>query len=76
VCVSVCVGEGKYRGQLNLLKPTGYLKHQPVSHSATVRSAHSVSMCFAFILKPTATLALYNTNRLVFITEMKIVYCA
>jgi hypothetical protein len=47
---------------LNLLKPTGYLKHQPVSHSTAVRSAHTAAMCFVFVLKPTANLVLYNIN--------------
>jgi hypothetical protein len=38
----------------------------PVEHSTTVCSAHTVSMCFAFISKQTATFALYNANWLVF----------
>jgi hypothetical protein len=28
----------------NLLKPTGYVMHQPVEHSTIVRSAHTVFM--------------------------------
>jgi len=33
----------------NLLKPIGYMMHQQVQHSTTVRSAHTVFMCFVFI---------------------------
>jgi hypothetical protein len=66
---------GKVR---NLLKRTGYLMHQQVSHSKIVHSAHTVFMCFVFtsISERTATFALYNRNVLVFITEIKSVYCA
>jgi len=35
--------------QINLLNPTGYVMHQQVQHSTTVRSAHTVFMCFVFI---------------------------
>jgi len=34
---------------LKLLQPTGYVMHQQVQHSTTVRSAHTVFMCFVFI---------------------------
>ena len=47
-----------------------------VYHSKTVRSAHTVFMCFVFIWEQTATCATYIINWLVFITEMKSVYCA
>jgi hypothetical protein len=33
----------------NLFKPTGHVMHQQVQHSTTVRSAHTVFMCFVFI---------------------------
>jgi hypothetical protein len=33
---------------INLLKSTGYVMHQHVEHSTTVRSAHTVFMCFVF----------------------------
>jgi len=33
-------------------------------------------MCFVFIAEQRVTFALYNINGLVFITEMKSVYCA
>ena len=56
---------------INLLKPTGYVMHQQVWHSTTVRSAHAV-----FIWEQTATCATYSINWLVFITEMKSVYSA
>ena len=59
--------------QFDLLKPTGHVMHQ---HSTTVRSAHTVFMCFVFIWEQTATCATYSINWLVFITEMKSVYCA
>jgi hypothetical protein len=35
--------------QINLSKPTGYIMHQQVKHSTTVRSAHTVFICFLFI---------------------------
>ena len=60
----------------NLLKPTGYVMHQPVWHSTIVRSAHTVFMCFVFFSKQTATCASNAINWLVFITEMKSVYSA
>ena len=50
--------------------------HQPVWHSTTVRSAHTVFMCFVFIWEQTATCATYSINWSVFITEMKSVYSA
>jgi hypothetical protein len=42
----------------------------------TVRSVHTVFMCFVFISEQTATCATYSINWLVFITEMKSVYSA
>jgi len=62
--------------QVNLLKPTGYVMHQQVNHSTTVRSAHTVFMCFVFIWEQTSTCATYSINWLVFIAEMKSVYSA
>ena len=62
--------------KFNLLKPTGLVMHQPVLHSTTVRSAHTVFMCFVFIWEQTAICATYSINWLVFITEMKSVYSA
>ena len=50
--------------------------HHQFTHSTTVRSAHTVFMCFVFIWEQTATCAAYSTNWLVFITEMKSVYSA
>ena len=47
-----------------------------LQHSTTVRSAHIVFLCFVFIWDQTATCATYSINWLVFITEMKSVYCA
>ena len=47
-----------------------------VWHSTTVRSAHTVFMCFVFTSEQTATCFTYSINWLVFITEMKSVYSA
>jgi len=60
----------------NRLKPTGYMTHQQVQNSTTVRSAHTVFMCFVFIWEQTATCATYSINWLGFITQMKSVYSA
>ena len=46
----------------NLLKPTGHVMQQQVQHSTTVRSAHTVFMCFVFIWEQTATCATYSIN--------------
>jgi len=50
--------------------------HQQVEHSTTVRSAHTVFICFVFIWKQTANCATYSINWLAFIREFKSVYCA
>ena len=34
---------------INLSKPTGHVMQQQVLHSTTVRSAHTVFICFVFI---------------------------
>ena len=47
-----------------------------VNIATTVRSAHTVFMCFVFISEQTATCATYCINWLVFITEMESVYSA
>ena len=47
-----------------------------VNIATTVRSAHTVFMCFVFIWEQTATCATYSINWLVFITEMISVYSA
>ena len=39
-------------------------------------SPHSVFMCFVWIWEQTTIISLYNINWLVFLTEMKCVYCA
>jgi hypothetical protein len=51
-----------YEKSFNLLKPTGYVMHQQVQHSTTVRSAHTVFMCFVSICEQTATCAIYSIN--------------
>jgi hypothetical protein len=60
----------------NLLKPTGYAMHQQCTNSRIVCSAYTVFMCFVFIWEQTATCATSIINWLVFITELKSVYCA
>ena len=50
--------------------------HQQVQQSTTVRSAHTVFMCFVFIWEQTATCATWTIKWLVFVTEMKSVYSA
>jgi len=45
------------------------LRAPPVQHSTTVRSAHTVFMCFVFIWEQTATCATYSINWFVFIDE-------
>jgi len=47
-----------------------------VNIATTVRSAHTVFMCFVFISEQTATCATYSINWSVFIAEMKSVYSA
>jgi len=44
--------------------------------SRIVSSADTVFMCFVFISKQTATCATYTIKWLVFITEVKSIYCA
>jgi len=58
----------------NLLKPTGIVDQQ-VSHLRIIHFAHTAFICFVFISEQTVTSAPYNKNWLVFITEMKSVYC-
>jgi len=54
--------------KFNLLKPTGHMMHQHFNIQLTVRSAHTVFMCFVFIWEQTATCATYSINWLVFMT--------
>jgi hypothetical protein len=61
---------------INLLKPTSYVIHQQVKHSRILHSSHTVFMCFTFIPEQMATIAPHKINWLVFITELKSVYCA
>ena len=60
-------------GSLNKAVCASSLK---VNIATTVRSAHTVFMCFVFIWKQTATCATYSINWLVFVNEMKSVYSA
>jgi hypothetical protein len=59
---------------MNLLKPPGCV-HQQLK-SKNLYSDHTVLICFVLISEQTATSAPYNINWLVFITEIKSVYCA
>jgi len=49
---------------------------QQIVHSTTVRSAHTVFVCFVFIREQTTICATYSIKWLVFATEMKSVYSA
>jgi len=60
----------------NLLKPTGHVMLHQFNIQQLLRSANTVFMCFVFICEQTATCGTYIINGLVFITEMKSVYCA
>jgi len=50
--------------------------HQQVEQSKTVHFANTVFMCCVFISEQTTTFALDDIKCLVFITNMKSVYCA
>ena len=50
--------------------------HQPFNIQQLYVLPHTVFMCFVFIWEQTAACATYIMNCLVFITEMKSVYCA
>jgi len=50
-----------------------------VHHQFNIQQLYALPtliMCFLFISEQTATCATYSINSLVFITEMKSVYCA
>ena len=65
----------KFYGKFNLSKPTGHMMQQQFNVQQ-LYSAHTVFMCFVFIWEQTPTCATYSIKWLVFITEMKSVYCA
>ena len=60
---------------INILKPTGYVMHQQFNIQQ-LYVLPTLYLCFVFIWEQTATSATYSINWLVFITEMKSVYCA
>ena len=62
-----------WTGSLNKVVCASSVK---VNIATTVRSAHTVFMCFVFIWEQTATCVTYSINWLVFIIEMKSVYSA
>jgi hypothetical protein len=62
--------------ELNLLKPSGNFTYYQVQHSKILRGAHIAFICFVRISEQTATFALQNIKRLVFITEAESVYSA
>ena len=78
--VSYCIRNGAVSPPpysfLNVLKPTGHVMHQQFDIQQLYALPHTVFMCFVFIREQTATCATYSLNWLVFITEMKSVYCA
>jgi len=57
------------------LKSTGHVMHQHVLTSRNFTFCHTEFVCFVFIWEQTATCATYSINWLVFITEIKSVYC-
>jgi hypothetical protein len=61
---------------INLLKPTGHVTHQQFNIQQLYVLPTTVFMCLINIWEKTATYATYIINWLVFITEMKSVYCA
>jgi hypothetical protein len=61
---------------LNLLKPTGYVIEPTGLTIKNFTFRHTVFVCFVFISEQITSFVLYNANWLVFITEMKSVYCA
>jgi hypothetical protein len=71
-----CGGTNIVIALLTLLKPTGSVMHKEVWYSRNVLSAHTAFVCFEFISEQAKTSASYNVNWLVFITEIKCVYCA
>ena len=69
--VSTLLGQpsGQY---INLLKSTGHVMHQQFN----IQQLYVLpTLYFVFIWEQTATCATYSINWLVFITEMKNVYC-
>ena len=60
---------------INLLKPTGYVMHQQFNIQQ-LYALPTLYSCFVFIWEQTATCATYSIKWLVFIAEMKSVYCA
>ena len=60
----------------NPLKITGHVIHQQFNIQQLYVLPTTVFMCFVFIWEQTATCATYSINWLVFITQMKSVYCA
>ena len=64
------------RIHFNLLTPTGHVLHQQFNVQQLYALPHTVFICFVFIWEQTATCATCSINWLVFVTEMKSVYCA
>jgi hypothetical protein len=60
-CNAVYIGiDGGISRKIHLINPlklTGHVMHHQFNHSTTVRSAHTVFMCFVFIWEETATCA-------------------
>ena len=61
--------------RINLLKPTGHVMHQQFNIQQ-LYALPTLYLRFVFIWEQTATFVPYSINWLVFITEMKSVYCA
>ena len=60
---------------INLLKPTGHVMHQQFNIQQ-LYALPTLYLCFVFIWEQTATCSTYSKNWLVFVTDMKSVYCA
>jgi len=71
-----CQSRCAYSSTANTLNPSTFMMHHLVQRSTTVRSAHIIVIYIVFIREQTATCATCSINWLVFITEMKSVYCA
>jgi hypothetical protein len=61
--------------RVNLSEPAGYFTYSQVKNSTILRADYIAFICFVWLSDQKVTFSLYTINRLVFITEVKIVYC-
>ena len=64
-----------WTSDINLLKPTGYVMHQQFNIQQ-LYGLPTLYLCVLYLSENKLTSSMYNINSLVFITEMKSVYCA